>query len=143
MPEEKLKLTETEKKIVKCRQSGLSFSQLPEKELRFTADQIILNAAAISGCPTPLTDFFAEVLTSQINEYINEFGFNELTIREIILAFQLNTKGGLRHPSGLEIDKVHFSGNCFNIDFMSGVLTNYLALRNHLDRKLENFLDGY
>lgn len=143
MPEDKLKLTEAEKKIIKNRQIGLSFSQLPENELRFTADQIILNAAAISGCPTPLTDFFAEVLTSQMNEYINDFGFNELTVSEIVLAFQLNTKGGLRHPSGLEIDKVHFSGTCFNIDFMSGVLSNYMALRKHLDRKLENFLDGY
>jgi hypothetical protein len=138
-----LKLTETEKKIIKNRLIGLSFSQLPEKELRFTADQIILNAAAISGCPTPVTDFFADVLTDQINEFINEFGFHELTIKEIVLAFQLNTKGGLRHPSGLEIDKIHFSGNCFNIDFLSGVLSNYLTLRNHLDRKLENFLDGY
>lgn len=143
MPEDKLKLTDAEKKIIKSRQDGPSFSQLTEKELRFTADQIILNAAAISGCPVPITDFFAEVLTNQINEYINEFGFNELTVKEIILAFQLNTKGGLRHPSGLEIDKIHFSGNCFNIDFLSGVLSNYLALRNHLDRKLENFLDGY
>jgi len=143
MPEDKLKLTETEKKIIKNRLIGMSFSQLPEKELRFTADQIILNAAAISGCPTPVTDFFADVLTNQINEYINEFGFNELTIKEIVLAFQLNTKGGLRHPSGLEIEKVNFSGTCFNIDFLSGVLTNYLALRNNLDRKLENFLDGY
>lgn len=143
MPEEKLKLTEAEKKIIKNRLTGLSFFQLPDEELRFTADKIILNAAAISGCSMPVTDFFADVLTSQINEYINGFGFRELTVGEIILAFQLNTKGGLRHPSGLEIEKVHFSGNCFNIDFLSGVLTNYLALRNHLDRKLENFIDGY
>lgn len=143
MPEDKLRLTEIEKKIVKSRLSGLSFCQLPESELRFTADQIILNAAAISGCPTPETDFFADILTNQINEYISEFGFDDLTVKEIILAFQLNTKGGLRSPSGLEIDKVNFSGHCFNIDFMSGVLSNYMVLRNHLNRKLENFIDGY
>lgn len=143
MPGAKLKLNEVEQKIIKSRLDGVSFCQLAEKEIRFTADKIILNAAAISGCPTPETDFFADILTNQIKEYINEFGFAELTVAEIILAFQLNTRGGLKNLTGLEIDKIHFAGNCFNIDFMASVLANYLAIRNHLDRKLENFIDGY
>ncbi len=75
-------------------------------------------------------------------EYLNEFGYGELTLQEIILAFRLNTHGGLRYPSGLEVERVPFSGVCFNVDFLAKVLANYMAFRNLLDRKFENFLDG-
>lgn len=136
-------LTEIENSIIDSRLTGLSFSQLSESAVRTAVDQIILKTAAITGCPFPQTEFFAEVLTTTLTEYLTEFGFGELTLEEIILAVKLNAKGGLRFPSGMEVEKVNFSGACFNIDFLSKILSNYMALRNNLDRKLENYIDGY
>lgn len=144
MPEtNKAKFNEVEKKIISARLVGLSICQMDENASRLLADQIILKSAYIIGCPTPETEFYAEGLAKEMIEYLNEFGFSELTLSEIILALRFNTKGGLRFPSGLEIDKVSFSGSCFNVDFLSKVLSNYMALRNILDRKIENFIDGY
>jgi len=121
----------------------MAFSQLDEQELKTAADAIILKAAAISGCSTPETELFADVLTKEMVLYLNGFGFGNLTIEEIFLALRLNTKGELRYPSGLEIEKVHFSGSCFNIDYLSKVLSNYMAVRNNLDGVLRNKIDGY
>jgi len=143
LPETGMRLSEIEHQIIACRLSGISFCQLSEKDIRITTDKIILNAAAITGCPTPETEFFAEILSEQIAIYIDQFGFGELTYDEIILAFRLNTKGGLRHPSGLEIERVDFFGSCFNVDYLSKILSNYMTVRNYLDRKFENFIDGY
>jgi hypothetical protein len=144
MPEENLnKFSEVEKKIINARLDGLSLSQLGESDLRLAADEIILKSAYIVGCPTPLTDFYANGLCNEMMEYINQFGFHELTLAEVILAIRLNTKGGLRFPTGVDVEKVVFVGSCFNIDFLSKVLSNYMAFRNILDRKLENQIDGY
>lgn len=138
-----MRLTEIERRIVAARLDGFSVIQLDGAAARTTGDQIMLQAAAIVGCPTPQTDFFAEVLTTAMMNYLKDFGYGELTLSEIILAIQLNTQGGLRFPSGLEVEKVPFFGVCFNIDFLSRILSNYMIFRNHLDRKFENFIDGY
>lgn len=144
MPETNgLRITEVEHRIIGARLNGLSLSQLDGDEIKTTADQIMLQAAAITGCPFPQTEFFASVLTDTMMDYLKEFGFGELTFDEIVLAMKLNTKGGLRLPTGLEIDKVAFTGTCFNIDFLSKMLSNYMVFRNNLDRKFENFIDGY
>jgi hypothetical protein len=39
--------------------------------------------------------------------------------------------------------KVEFRGNCFNVDFVSNVLSAYMSMRNSVDRKLQNQIDGY
>jgi hypothetical protein len=138
-----LRLTELERRIIDARLIGLSLNQLESTELKTSADQIMLQAAAITGCPFPQTDFFAGILANTMMDYLKDFGFGELTLEEIILAMKLNTKGGLRLPSGLEVDKVVFTGLCFNVDFLSKILSNYMVFRNSLDRKFENFIDGY
>lgn len=138
-----MRITEVERRIVESRLDGLSVSQLDESATRTTADQIMLQAAAIIGCPTPETEFFAEVVSNTMMNYLKRFGFGELTLAEIILAIELNTQAGLRFPSGLEVEKVPFFGVCFNIDFLSRILSNYMIFRNNLDRKFENFIDGY
>lgn len=138
-----IRVTEVELRIVNARLVGLSVAQLDAAQVRTTGDQIMLQASAITGCPMPQTDFFAEVLTTTMMNYLIEFGYGELTLTEIVLALQLNTQGGLRLPSGLEVEKVSFFGVCFNIDFLSRILSNYMIFRNNLDRKFENFIDGY
>lgn len=138
-----MRLTEIDRQIIAARLDGFSITQLDESTTRTTADQIMLQAAAIVGCPTPETEFFAEVLSNTMMSYLKKFGFGELTLAEIILAIELNTQAEFRFPSGLEVEKVSFFGVCFNIDFLSRILSNYMIFRNHLDRKLQNFIDGH
>jgi hypothetical protein len=137
------KLTEPEKQIIKARCSSEKFSDLSEVDKKVASAQIVTLGSAITGCATPNTDYFLEVLCNEIAECICEFGYGELTEDEIKLALRLNYKGGNKHPSGLEIEQVQFTGHTFNVNFLSQVLSNYLALRKHLDRKFQNHIDGY
>lgn len=143
LPREEIKMTAIENKIIDKRLIGLSFCQLDEDSLKTSVDELILKASAITGCALPQTEFFADILTKEIVSYINEFGYGELTIDEIIFSLRLNAKGKLKWPSGVEIEQIKFSGNNFNIDFFANVLFNYFQLRDILDRKCQNFLDGH
>lgn len=140
---ESLKLTEVERMIIKARLSGLSFCQFEEKELKEKSDMLILSTAAVSGCSLPQTDFFADLIVSELIIFLRKFGYGELTYEELLLAIRINCKGGLRFPSGLEIERISNIGNCFNIDYLARVLSNYMALRNILDGKFKNRIDGY
>lgn len=143
LPEENPKLTPIEKKIIQYRLSGMSFCQLSGDRLKCELDRLILKSAAITGCPLPETELFADTVTSEIIIFMNEFGYETFTCDEILLALRLNSKGGLKWPSGMEIDRISFSGNCFNIDFLAKILSNYASLRNNLERKIQNSIDGY
>jgi hypothetical protein len=138
-----VKLTEVESRIVLARQDGCPFSDLDDDNAKTGIDQIMLHGAAICGCPLPHTEFFADIISEEIKVFINDFGYANLTLEEILLALRLNSKGGLRHPSGVEVDQVVFIGNCFHVDYLSKVLANYFAFRTNLDRKFQNYLDGY
>jgi len=102
----------------------------------------MLHGAAISGCPLPSTEFFAEIIADEILDFILNFGYSELTYEEILLALRINSKGGFRHPSGLELETIYFSGNCFNVDYFAKVLSNYSIIRRYVDNKLKNYIDG-
>lgn len=138
-----MRLTSIEEKIIAARLEGISFSLLNEDDKKHSCDQIMLKGAAISGCPLPQTEFFANIISEQLCEFIENFGYSELTLKEIILSIQLNAKGSLKYPTGIELDRVVFTGACFNVDFLSRILSNYLSLRNILDQKFKNFIDGY
>lgn len=143
MPKDSLKLLEVENLIIKSRLEGLSFCQLEGNDLRVATDKIIFVTGAIVGCPLPQTEGFAEIISNEIVIFINQYGYEELTLDEILTALRLNAKGGLRFPTGIEVDHVSFTGNCFNIVYLSKVLSNYKSFRDILDRKLQNFIDGY
>lgn len=137
------KLNDVEKKIVSARLSGLSFCELAEPDMEIVAATIIARGTAMTGCSTPQTEFSLQILRQEIIVFILEFGYMEFTESEIQLAMRLNSKAGLRHPSGLEIDQIDFKGLTFNIDYFAKVLNNYSLVRKHLDRKFENMIDGY
>lgn len=132
-----------EEKVIEARLTGLSFCQIEESKLRWHIDQIMLRGAAISGCIVPGTEFFAEIIGEELSEFILNFGYKDLTYAEILLALRINSKGGYKYPTGIELEPVVFFGNCFNVDYFSKVLSNYMAIRNMLDRKLQNVIDGY
>lgn len=138
-----VKKTQVEEKIIDARCKGESFSQMSSGDLRYCIDQIMLRGAAISGCPLPQTEFFAIYIAEELSTFINEFGYGELTYQEVLLAMRLNSGGGLRYPSGIELDQIAFTGSCFNVDYIAKVLANYKDIRLQLDRKFENQIDGY
>ena len=66
-----------------------------------------------------------------ISIFFKDFGYEYLTLEEILLAFRLNVM-----PTA---EKVQFTGTCVNVDFISKVINEYLNTRKLLDRKLQNF----
>lgn len=135
-------LNEVEKKIIKSRLTGLSFCQLSETALRIATDKIIINGAAIFGCGLPQTELLAEAISDQLIDFILDFGYEELTLDEILLSLLINSKG-VKFPSGAELEQVKFSGVCIGVDFIASILSNYMYLRNMLDKKIKNKIDGY
>lgn len=139
----RMRLKGIENRVIDARLTGKSFCELQGNELRAAGDQVILKTAALYGCPLPQTDFFAEILTNELAELITNFGYGEFTLAEIELALRINTHINLPLPPGLELEKVNFTGNVANIYFISRVLSNYIILRNSVDRRLQNLIDGY
>jgi hypothetical protein len=137
------KINSVEDLILKSRLDGYSFCQLSKEKKRYATDNIMLRGAAISGCALPETEFFATYISEELEIFISDFGFEELTLSELLLALRLNSKNEMKYTSGDEITNVQFSGKCFNVDFFSKVLRNYMILRNNLDRKIQNHIDGY
>lgn len=116
---------------------------MDESELRTSIDQIMLRGAAMCGCPLPQTEFFAEFISSELTYFMVEMGYAVLTLKEVLLALRLNATGLEKYPSGELVERVEFSGNCFNVTFIAKVLAGYIQLRFCLDRKLQNHIDGY
>lgn len=103
----------------------------------------MLKGAAVSGCALPNTEFFAEIIAEELLSFIMDFGYSDYAYDEIILALRFNAKGGLKYPSGTVIEQVQFLGTCFNIDYFSKIMENYKIVREVLDRKFQNIIDGY
>lgn len=143
MRKELKNLTEIEHLIIDKRISGAAFYELNELELRVATDKIIFVCSAVTGCELPATDIFAEALSGEIIKTINECGYGDLSLEEIFLSLRINQKNNLRTPSGIDIEEIQFSGRCVNTTFLSRVLSNYMVIRNMLDRKFQNKIDGY
>ena len=136
-------LTEVETKIIAARSIGLSFCEIDRDKVRAIVDQMMLRGAAIYGCTLPQTEFFATFIAEELDVIISEYGFSQLTESELLLALRLNCISGIRFPSGIEIEKVLFTGSTFNVYFISNVLEKYMRIRNLLDAKIQNQIDGY
>lgn len=127
--------------IMAARCNGVSFSQMDFDTAKPDIDKILLSGAAISGSPLPTTDFFANIISNEVYEFITGFGYANYTLHEILLSMRINAKGNMTLPTGDRILTIDFYGNCFNVNFLAKVLYTYSLLRGGLDRKLENYLD--
>lgn len=143
LPKEKIKLSTYELLIIEARCKGVSFCSMEYDEAKPCIDKVLLNGAAITGAALPITDFFADIISFEVFTFINDFGYGEITLEEVLLALRINSKGGMRMPDGRTLETIQFYGNCFNVAFLAAVLENYNLLRITLERKLQNFIDGY
>lgn len=135
--------TKLEIKIAEARSSSLSFCEKNELERRVTIDQIMFRGAAICGCTLPQTEIFAKFIAEEIENFILNFGYEEFTESEILLAMQVNAFDKIKNPMGEDLEQVVFSGISFNVVYLAKILKNYKIIRENLDKKIKNQLDGY
>lgn len=143
LPKEGLKFEPWEGLILEARMKGESIANFSGNDAILSCDEIIIKCSAFYGCEMPYTDLFAKILSEAMLNFFTRFGYGELTTAEIILAMEMNLSSDLKIPSEIENEKIEFSGKCVNVMFVSKVLKKYIYLRNMLDRKLQNIIDGY
>lgn len=106
-------------------------------------DQILAQCVSLFGCRLPSSEKLSEILTDELATFINEFGYERLNVDEIVLAMRLNVLSDIKMPSGIEIEQVSFTGHYVNVAFIAKILQNYCVIRNMVDRKFQNQIDGY
>lgn len=129
--------------IVEARMAGKSIWEYSEQEAFKKADEQIAILSAICGAKLPQSTFFADTLANEFLIFLMDFGYAEYSFEEILLAFRINARGSNKYPSGLEVEPIEYKGAHFNIDYAAKVLDNYSKFRNLVDRKFQNFIDGY
>mgnify|MGYP000199211847 FL=1 len=139
----KVNLTNYERQIIEARSSGNSFLEMDLDEITWSIDQILVRGVAIYGCTVPESNFLAGFFNEEFSKFITEFGFSDYTLQEILLAMQLNCKRDVNYLSGNNIEPIPFTGHYFNVCFLSQILDNYRNLRYGVERKIQNYLDGY
>ncbi len=137
------KQSDYEKKIIQARHSGLSFCELSELEQRIAIDQIMFRGAASSGSSLPQTEVFATFISEEITEIILNFGYEEYTLAEFLLAIRFNSIGTTKNPSGQDLEQIQFHGNCINTVYLAKIFNNYQVIRNNLDAKLKTVINGH
>jgi len=103
----------------------------------------MFRGAAICGCTLPQTEIFAKFIAEEIENFILNFGYEEFTESEILLAMQVNAFDKIKNPMGEDLEQVVFSGISFNVVYLAKILKNYKIIRENLDKKIKNQLDGY
>ncbi len=102
-----------------------------------------MRVTSITGIALPATDLLSNMLVDELTVFLKDFGYSNLNPDELILAFRFNSRGGLKQPSGVDIEPIDIIGSFINVHYVSKVLSNYMAVRNILDSKLKNLIDGY
>jgi len=104
---------------------------------------LIYRVCAITGMNKPPTEFEFDFLVQELMVFLSDCGFGNLSTEEFLLAFRLNCSIILNYPIGMESNCINLVGVNANIDSFSKVLFSYTLLRNNLDSKIKNHIDGY
>lgn len=137
------KITDVEKKIAEARLSEISVGQLDESDFITDLLDCLVSVSAISGHVLPEQPHLAKRLNEELRTQLLEYGYSELTIPEIVLAFRLNCHSNLKYPSGSDSVTVDIIGRFVNVDYVTRVLNIYCTFRTMLDNQLKNTVDGY
>lgn len=129
--------------ILEARGTGSSFWELEsEDDIRHFADRVIIQVSAITGEDLPSSELVAKAITEEITALLTDFGYDEFTLAEIVLAARLNYFPSLKNPSGNDFVRGEMTGRV-SIAFLSQVLYNYKVLRNFMETEFENKIKGY
>lgn len=138
----RLTLSNIDLLIIDARYSGLSIFEIDPELIRAEIDEILIRGSAIYGCKLPISDFFAKYLFEETYDLLIN-GYAEYTIQEVLLALRLNIIVRFKIIVGIDVEYIPFSGETFNVDFLSSVLNGYSSFRNNLNRRIQNLIDGY
>jgi len=111
--------------------------------MRYAIDQIMFRGAAVCGCPLPQTELFAKFIAEEIESYLMGFGYKELTLQEVVLAFKMNIGHKIKNSLGEDLSCVEFYGNTINVSFIGKILSNYMVIRKGLEARIINQIEGY
>lgn len=120
---------------------GISVGEFDdEKKLFSEIEKLIFEVGVMVGADPVEDEAVKSKLVTQFIFFLKSFGFADLNVKEILLAFYLNLVC-YKFPSGYEISKVELKRKKFNLDYASEVLKNYLSIRKIVDGKVEKFLN--
>ena len=139
LPKENVRLTQIELKILEARIG--SDGNIADSE--DFGEELLLKTSAIHGVKIPDSVGFSEILSGEIENMILEGDFSILSYEEVLLAIRINANSSFQFPSSTDVEKVKFYGNFVSPEFISKILLNYMTVRNELDKKLKNFIDGF
>ena len=137
------KILSYEKKVLEARvKENLSISQISDDVLLLEMEEVIYRVSKISGMEFSESQSDLFFLKSELIIFLKNFGYLNLNLDEILLAFRINCDVSVVLKSGIEIEKIKLP-KTISVDVFSSVLKNYMIFRNVVDRKLQNIIDGY
>lgn len=125
------------KLIIRARGRGLSFFEVAPEYIRSFTDSVIISIAAITGAELPESELLANSLSKEVEVLLNDFGYSDLTLEEVLLAVRLNYSSSFKNPYGTDFE-IGVAGNRVNVAFLSVVLNNYKTYRDFMDIEFEN-----
>lgn len=138
-----IKLTDLEKKIITARLCGGSISVLDDAGLKKAFKSIISSCIAIYGFFPINNNDQLELISEEMCSFFVNMDFDHMNLAEYHLALQVNAKGNLKFPSGVEAEQVKPTTTGVSVKFVSDVMCLYLKFRDMLDRKFQNSIDGF
>jgi hypothetical protein len=117
--------------------------QIDDQELLTDFDEILFRVSKISGVDIKEAALDFDFLKEETIIYLKNFGYINLNLGEIILAFRFNCDTDILKRLDVEIEKIISKSKYLNVDYIVSVLKNYLQFRFFVDRKVQNIIDGY
>lgn len=105
-------------------------------------DEILLVASAVHGVKVPDSTSFAAIVSKEIENIFSSGCLQEIGYEEILFAIRLNGNTHIRLPETIDVDRVKFFGSFISPSFISAIMSNYMAIRDFLDKKLQYFIDN-
>lgn len=141
---DKVKMNELENKIIQYRTMDKDgIWDCNDAELKKDIFDVILRISFISGCKLPDNEKLLDFFVDELIDFLREYGYATYAAMEILLAFRININTVLKMPSGITIEKIKMQTENISVEYISEVLHNYSIIRNCLDRKFQNHIDGH
>lgn len=128
--------------IVKKRDNERAISEIEEPERLKELSVVLLKISVFLGVSLPSNELLLEMLTSLFQDSLINFGYENLSLKELLFAFELNKQNVLKDEQGDLIKEVEDPFKSLNIGYTSKVLKNYMIARNLLDAKAKNVIYG-
>lgn len=136
-------MTKVENKIYEARLKGISINQLDKVDFISQLLDSVIAISAITGHALPQEPTIAKKLIELLSSHLLEYGYENITLSELVLSATLNCPTGLKMPSGVDFTPVELFGNYISVHYVAKLLSFYITLRTMFDNQLKNIIDGF